>query len=342
MTPLLIGTSAFANANTALLKEAGMDWIRADFPFPFADRIGGALTDEYLQAREQARAWGERGFDVMGVTPLPGLGTFKPGPQGDLELSWSNWLPAYMGQVNTGALSRRYREVCAFLAEDLGQWVRGWQIANELNHVQFSGPLKPFWACDLLIEGAIGLKETDPTLFVGWNSCLPVLAYYFYGRLHADPRRVFDYVGIDAYYGTWDPGAPEDWGAKIVELYELTGAKVMVNEWGYASEGAVMDPEELAHHTGPNCALKKWRYSWNGAHTPEIQAEFVRRALAEMDRYKDLLCGVFFYRWEDQPTCWQCGQPDCPVETRWGLVTEDNRPKPSFHAWKEGIRALKR
>lgn len=341
MSHLLIGTSAFASANTALLKEAGMDWIRAGFPFPFTDRLGGSLSDEYLQAREEARAWAEKGFKVMGVSPQPGLGTFKPNASGELELVWTDWLPAYMGVVNTGALSRRYRELCAFLADDLKDWVRGWQIANELNHVQFSGPVKPRWACDLLIEGGIGLKETDPSLFVGWNSCLPVMAYYFYGRLHTDPRCVFDYVGIDAYYGTWDAGSPEDWGAKIVEIHELTGARVMVNEWGYASEGAVMSEEEQRTHTGPNCALKKWRFAWNGAHSPAIQAEFVRRGLVEMNRYKDLLCGVFFYRWEDQPNCWQCGQPDCPVETRWGLVSETNEPKPSFDAWKDGLSSLR-
>jgi hypothetical protein len=109
----------------------------------------------------------------------------------------------------------------------------------------------------LLIEGALGLKETDPSLIVGWNSCLPILAYYFYGRLHADPRQLFDYVGIDAYYGTWDPGAPEDWGNKIVELYELTGARVMVNEWGYASEGAVMSAEELVYAHWPELCPQK-------------------------------------------------------------------------------------
>ena len=338
---ILIGTSAYANANTDLLKEAGMEWVRSGFPFPFTDHLGGSLTPEYLKAREKARAWAAKGFRVMGVTPQPGLGTYKPNASGELEFFWTNGLPVYMGEVNTGALSRRYREVCAFLADDLKDCVRGWQIANELNHIQFAGPLKPRWACDLLIEGGIGLKETDPSLFVGWNSCLPILAYYFYGRLHTDPRQVFDYVGIDAYYGTWDPGAPEDWGNKIVELFELTGTKVMVNEWGYASEGAVMSAEELSSHSGPNCSLKKWRYGWNGAHTPEIQAEFVSRALDEMNRYKDYLSGVFFYRWEDQAVCWQCGQPDCPIETRWGLVTEDNRPKPSYFAWKEGIGKLK-
>jgi hypothetical protein len=51
MTKFLIGTSAHANANPVLLKEAGMDWIRSDFPFPFVDRLGGTLTPEYLNAR---------------------------------------------------------------------------------------------------------------------------------------------------------------------------------------------------------------------------------------------------------------------------------------------------
>jgi hypothetical protein len=60
-----------------------------------------------------------------------------------------------------------------------------------------------------------------------------------------------------------------------------------------------------------------------------------------MSRYREYLYGVFFYRWEDQAVCWQCGQPDCPVETCWGLVDENNRPKPSFFAWKAGIEMFK-
>jgi hypothetical protein len=50
--------------------------------------------------------------------------------------------------------------------------------------------------------------------------------------------------------------------------------------------------------------------------------------------------GVFFYRWEDQERCWACGSPDCPMETRWGLVDLEGKPKPAYHAFKEGVERL--
>jgi hypothetical protein len=339
MSSLLIGTSAYANADSDLLKAAGIGWIRADFPFPFKDRLGGELTEEYLKAREHARSWAARGFQVMGVSPLIGLGTYQPKEGGGMQMVWNDWLPAYMGRPNSAQLLADYREVCAFLGEDLKDDVRAWQVANEMNWVQFAGPQKPREACDLLIYGGMGLKDADPSLVVGWNSCLPTLSYYFYGRLHTHPLNPFDYVGIDAYYGTWDPGSPEDWEAKIVELYELTGAKVLVNEWGYSSAGGLLSEGEIRQNA-PNCNFKKWRYAWNGGHTPEIQAEFVKRALAAMQKQRDLLIGMFFYRWEDQAACWQCGQPDCPVETAWGLVSADNQPKPAYYAFQAGVSAL--
>ena len=34
------------------------------------------------------------------------------------------------------------------------------------------------------------------------------------------------------------------------------------------------------------------------------------------------------------------GSPDCPCETAWGLVDRKERPKPAYHAFKEGIRRL--
>ena len=149
----------------------------------------------------------------------------------------------------------------------------------------------------------------------------------------------FDYVGIDAYYGTWDPGSPEDWDHKILELYELTGAKVLVNEWGYASAGGLLTEDEIRQNA-PNCSFKKWKYAWKGVHTEEIQAEFVGRAIAAMQKRRDLLAGMFFYRWEDQATCWQCGKADCPVETAWGLVSQENQPKPAYYAFQAGVKAL--
>jgi hypothetical protein len=346
MADLIIGTSAYPNADPVRLREAGIGWIRQDFPIPFADRLGGSLTDDFLKAREAARAWQAKGFHLMGVTPLTGIGTHKPDAEGNLHLTWNSWLPAWMGEPNTEKHTRDYQEICAFLAQDLRGVVQMWQISNELNIPMFAGPLIPYNACELILQGAIGLKENDPGLIVGPNSALPTLRYYFYGRLFADPRaRYLDYCGVDGYYGTWDGGGPWSWDAELAELRDLTRTKILVNEWGYSSAGAVMTREEFAaseEAQSPSliCQNQKWRFGWGSGHNLESQGEFVRQAMDVFREHREYLLGAFFYRWEDQERCWQCDSPTCPAETAWGLVDLQGNPKPAFYAHKEGVRAI--
>jgi len=341
MGKFLIGTSAFANADPGLIRRAGIEWIRQDFPFPFTDRIGGRLADAYMKAKEEARVWSNKGLYLMGVTPLHGIGGYKPDPSGKYQFVWNDLLPAYMGEPNSEVLSKNYQEICAFLADDLKGIVQMWQISNELNIPMFAGPLKYYYGCELIFHGAIGLKQSDPSLIVGPNSALPSMRYYFYGRLFADPRSSYlDYCGIDGYYGTWDPGGPEAWDFALAELYDLTYTRILVNEWGYSSAGSIMG--EAENRSGiPECQVKKWRFAWGNGHTPGTQAQFVRGAMEAFYKHRDRLLGAFFYRWEDQEACWQCRSPDCPVETAWGLVDRQGQPKPSFYAHKEGVEKLR-
>ena len=342
MNDFIIGTSALDDANPQLLKEAGIGWIRAGFPFPFSDRIGGSLTSEYLDAKAAAQAWAARGFRLMGVTSIVGLGTYARDAQDQMHMTWKDYLPAWVGAVGSDEYLRNYQEMCAFLAHDLRGVVQMWQIANELDIPQFSGPLNLKKSCDLVLLGAQGFKSVDPSLIVSTNTGGSPLAYYLYGRLFADPRCCLDYCGVDQYYGSWQDGSPDRWAARIAELYAITGVKVLVNEWGFSSAGEAMTPNEYrAVQSGaPSCQFKKWMYTWGKGHTPESQAEYVRIALESFHSQREKLLGFFFYRWEDQESCWQCGSPDCPIETAWGLVDKGSHPKPSFYTFQNGVKHL--
>jgi hypothetical protein len=72
-------------------------------------------------------------------------------------------------------------------------------------------------------------------------------------------------------------------------------------------------------------------------HTPEGQGEFYRVILPRLMQ-KPYLLGAFIYCYSDSPRCYVCGQEDCPIETRWGLVTMEGKPKPAYEevrkAWK--------
>ncbi len=339
MTTLMIGTSANPNANTSLLKEAGIGWIRQDFTFPFTDRLGGSLSTEYLKQKSAAADWVEQGFKVMGVTPLIGIGLQKPDTAGRLQTSWTDWTPGYMGTPGSQEFMNNYEKLSMFLAQDLGGLVSGWQILNELDIFIFAGPLNPRQAGDLILASAGALKRTDPGLIVGTNTAGSDKAYFLYGYLHADPQAPLDYCGVDGYFGTWASGGPSIWEERVSELYALTGVKVLVNEWGYSSAGGLLTEEERRSQPYV-CQHKKWYYAWEAGHTPEVQARFVEQVLDGFTRQRDKLFGAFFYRWEDQESCWQCGAPDCPAETAWGLVTVQNEPKPAYFAYKKGIGRL--
>ncbi len=342
MAQFLIGTSAFPNADPALLKAAGIRWVRQDFPYPFKSGLGGDQSPHYEEARSAARAWASKGMNVMGVTPLPGIGTYQPDESGRMRLTWKDFLPAGLGKLGSSDFVYHYRRACEWLAGDLRGAVQAWQIANELDITQFAGPLDVRQASDLVLETARGLKQIDPGLIVGTNTAGSPRAYYLYGRLFADPETPLDYCGVDQYYGSWQAGGPTDWDARIAELWAITGKPVLVNEWGFSSAGEAMTPDEQRQALAgtASCQFRKWMFTWGEGHNPASQAEYVRRAMGVFQKHRDHLFGLFFYRWEDQETCWQCGSPECPIETAWGLVDRQGRPKPAFEAFREGVRKM--
>ncbi len=341
MAEPMIGTSACPTADTGLIREAGIGWVRQGFPFPFEDMIGGSVTEGYGQARAAAQRLKDSGLSIMGVAPGPGLATREKDADGKLEWNWHTRLPEWCGPPDGDRFLDIYEQACAWLAEDLKGMVPVWQIANELDIFPFAGPLDPRQACDLITRGARGLKGADPSLVVGHNPAGAGSAAYFFGYFHANPHGLFDYCGIDGYYGTWQPGGPQDWAGRIAELHALTGLPVLVNEWGFSSAGGVVDAEKRRAGLSP-CDTRNWEHTWGGGHTPEGQAQFVEAAFDAFRSQRSALVGVFFYRWEDQERCWQCGSPDCPAETAWGLVDLDGEPKPAFHAFREGTRRFLR
>lgn len=276
---------------------------------------------------------------VMGVTPLPGIGKREPGDDGKLKLVWNPRMPEWAGRPGSPEYLRNYADTCAWMAQDLKGTVGMWQVANEMDIELFAGPLNPAEGCELVTAGARGLKSSDPSLVVGHNPAGDPKGYYFFGRLFNRPDAVMDYCGVDGYYGSWAPGAPSDWAPRIRELSSLTGVPILVNEWGFSSTGEIMSEADRLAGLMP-CDRKKWWYTWGSGHTPEGQAEFVKAAMESFHSVRDLLFGMFFYRWEDQEKCWQCGAADCPAEIGWGLTGFKGDPKPALKAYQEGIRLL--
>jgi hypothetical protein len=322
-----------------LMREAGVQWVRMGAAVPFADRIGGARSERYDRARSAIEAAAAHGFQVMGVTPGPGVARYYPDETGRLTLKWRDRFPEWFGPLGSEECLDNYAAVCAWLARDLKGLVRVWQVANELDWKQFSGPMTPQQSCDLIIAGARALKGADASLLVGHNLAgihgdnVPFFLDYLFDRDDCP----LDYCGVDGYYGSWHKGGPDDWADAIDTLHQKTGRPVLVNEWGFASAGGVKTDEDRRQGLA-TCACHRWPHTWGPGHTPEGQARFVEAAMAVFAERRAKLLGQFYFRWSDQPTCWQCGEPDCPAETAWGLVDLDGNPKPSFDAYRDGVQ----
>jgi len=339
MSKLLFGICANEAADAGLIRQAGIDWVRQDLDMPFVDRLGGRLTKEYVRNKAVVQSWIRQGLQVMGVTPRPFGGAYEPDAQGVLRLRVKPCLPAWLGTPGSAEYNRNYEEICAWMAQDLKGLISTWQIANELDIEIFAGPLTARQACEFIAHGARGLKRADSSLVVGHNPAGGSNAYFLYGWLYGRGEPLLDYCGVDGYYGTWIDGGPESWDRRLTELRELTGVPILVNEWGFSSQGALQTPGELPPDRPP-CQVRKWPSTWGPGHTPEGQAAFVRACFDVFRKHRESLLGVFFYRWEDQSTCWQCGSADCPIETRWGLVDLHGQPKPAWKADQEGVAAL--
>ncbi len=320
---------SLSESDKILMRAARLRWLRCGrFGFSLERFLRGEKQDESFHLIKQKIATlCVEGFGIMGITPLPAdLGTLA-GPPGSAEY------------LDT------YRRVCAFLGREYHGLIQWWQVANELDIWIFRDQLSLPQSVDFLKAGAFGLKEANPTLKVGINITLfPSRPGEVDGNTDAhegesiaravyqDSALELDYAGFDSYPGTWRAGGPESWHEYLDGFHQLTQKPVIIQEFGYSSAGEMMTPEEDASGAYP-CTLKKWRFSWHGAHTPEIQADFVAESL-RIFATKPYVIGATYYRWSDAKKCWQCGQPDCPIETAWGLLDREGRPRPAYHSLK--------
>ena len=309
-----------------LIREAGLGWVRADVPFPWHTAMG-QLRPEYVAFRERAQTWARAGLRLMGITPYP-----------------RGWDVPEAAAPGSPAFLDCYREACAFLARDLAALCPAWQVCNEMNLEMFRRPLDEPQALAYLQAGAAGLRAGDPQAQVGVNMAgFGAAAMRMYEALYGAAGAGLDYVGSDGYFGSWEAGGPDEWPAQIDRLTAVTGRPVVIQEYGYSSAGGVMTEAERAGGAGPH-KLKKWAHGWTPtgaapAHTPEVQAAYAVRCL-EIFAADPRVRGVFWYCWSDHERCWQCGAPDCPCETAWGLVTTDEREKPAYGAYRDAVRRL--
>jgi len=350
------------NDNYGQIKGAGIEWNRADIPFPF-DAHGG-VRSEYTQWKRRMERFAAHGIRIMAVTPYPNA---------FISHGVDPRLPANEGRV---------KEIAAFLMKDLQGLIGAMQISNELFVPRFKHPLTSEEAVRFI---AIQLEAVHPIrgdVIVGYNTAGPQMDQHAMLKPYL---KYCDYVGVDIYIGCFSVMGNWMWlyDMTLNTLWSYTGKPIILCEFGYISGGAPKTAAErqavLAQYGASSEAEAradieafvgkmpaKMRevakrdssddladFVFNSEftnhlymempekvvikgypHTPEGQAKFYTDIFPRL-AVKPYLIGAFVYCYSDSPACYYCGQAGCPVETRWGLVTVGGEEKPSYYAVRD-------
>jgi len=306
-----------------LMRRLGINWVRTAITcYPFVDSKKN-FDERFIAFENMVRKVRANGFKLMLVTYLPAH------------------IPRSFGKPGSKEYFENCEKLCFFLAEHFSVEIRRWVISNEMNLEMFRKPLTMDEAIQFLKSCGKGIKKGNPSAEICVNMAgFNETAFSMYKKLFQDENVVFDYVGADGYFGSWHPGGPSEWNLALERLYALTKKPILIQEFGYSSKGSVMTDEERSRGVYP-CKLKKWWFKWMKGHTEEEQAEYLRQAM-KIFVSKPYVAGAFYFSWRDQERCWQCGSSDCPVETGWGLVDTNGKPKLSYYAYQRIIQAFSR
>jgi hypothetical protein len=197
----------YSDPDYVLMKQAGIEWIRVGFTYPFKDQLYGELNPRFLETVEHVKMLSKNGFKIMGVTPLTGSYRFNK------ILGKSVWhpeLPEWAGTYDSDRYYEAYREGCKVMGKQTAGLVQLWQVSNEMDIRIFRGPMAIKQAARFLKEGSLGVKEGNPEAETSINPAgLGTDGRWLFENLYAKSRKIFDYAGIDGYFGSWSPGSPE-------------------------------------------------------------------------------------------------------------------------------------
>lgn len=333
MKKKIVGIEPRFHTDISLIKDAGIEWVRQDFPFPFADKVGGAQTDEYLKKLEEARNYAANGIKIMGTTPLVGWISYDS-EQGRSAWKWN--MPTWACDHEQESFYRVYEDACEAMAAETAEIIGLWQIDNEMDIDVFRGPMSAEQAARLMAAGARGIKRGNPA---AQNSINPALmsadTEYFFRTLYAPGVDLFDYAGIDGYFGSWIPGGPENWPPVIDRIYELTGKPVIVHEWGYSALDRAIEPLKEGE-TAVVCR-HGWPNRWGNGHDEQTQADYIVATLKIFAEHQHC-AGQFFFMWGDPESCFHCGGNACPAECGWGFQKTDGTLRKSYAAFRDAVR----
>jgi len=330
------------------MKEAELNIVRHYGRFPFADETMTELSQDYIEFRDSVRKYASYGIGTLGMILNPGqMGSDSKG-----NVSYLRQYPDWMGPTDQDYYYEVLAKATEFVAYDLKDDITYWQIGNEQDMKTFIGDLTIEQNERWMNVAAQAVKKGNSnalcgTNFAGTNDYMTEQSISGYtkelvNKLYGCPDSVYDFIGLDGYFGSWVPGGTGDWKKYIDEAYEISRKPVLIQEWGYSTlqQGNPRTPEDKDRFFNTVvCREKSWgadsKHRWKGLpHSEETQCDYIRECAKLFYEHPHCM-GQMFFQWQDQANCWQCGAPDCPAECAWGCVRVDGTPKSGYYALKE-------
>ena len=352
------------NEKYDLLREGNIQWVRFDVPFPFTPE--GEITDGYLSFKARCAGYAERGFSVMAVTPFPDAflrGGIDPRtPQGEekvrevaaflvrdlqglvggFQISNEMGLPKFTLPLTLEEAARFIGIQAEVMYPQRGDILVGYNSGGP--EARLHALMKPYLAyCDY-----VGID-----IYLGCFAGLPGVMWMFPALL----RYLWAFTGkpvVLQEFGYIGGGAPKTKADRKAVLRQY-GIEKEEDARPIIEEFVSRLPQTFQHflrHDGNNDPARYYDLVFHSdyrqhfyremsrltcipgyPHTPEGQAKFYDDLIGRLYRLP-FMAGALVYCWADAPVCGYCGQADCPVETRWGLVDCSDKPKPSFYAVK--------
>lgn len=351
-----------------LLTDANIGWIRDDIPNLYDSE--GNISKSYLSWKAEMQEYADRGIKVMAITPYPDdfidMGYDPRNPEDvkgiqDIARYYVEDLKGIAGAIqitNEMGIDRftyplTMDEAYDFVGMQLeavndikGDILVGYNLGGLSIATMPFEMMEYHKYCDYIgVDMYMGcfdnlLKDADQFITI----------LNFVRRVTGKPIILCEF----GYIGLGEQKTPEEKNA-ILEQYGYSSEaeaaadidnfikqlpEDLADEFDkYADEtpeyrADLMFNGEFANHLYTELQLGFGLYDF--AHTPEGQGEFYSYLIPKLMAL-DYLVGAFVYCWEDSGSCYVCGQAECPVETKWGLVDYDGNPKPSYYAVKEAF-----
>ena len=351
-----------------LIKEGNIEWFRDDIPFPYDAE--GKLSESYLSWKENVKGYADNGIRIFGITPYPedyieyGLDPRDPEAREGIQDIARFYMEDLKGIVGAFQITNEMgidrftypltmEEAYEFIGMQLeamypirGDVLIGYNLAA-LSIASMPFKMKPYHQyCDYVgVDLYLGCFEN---LLKSADQYILVLNYV--RRVTGKPIILCEF----GYIGLGEPKSEEEKKA-ILERYGYSSEEEaradidnfikalpeeLANEFDkYAEEtpeyrADLMFEGEFSNHLYTELHEGFGLYGY--PHTPEGQAEFFSYIIPKI-RKKNYVIGSFVYMWDDTGDCYVCGQSECPVETKWGLVDSEGNPKPAYYAIQEAF-----